>query len=58
MLLDDTDVAGAGGTLYDTYGITDAGALAVVRPDGYIGVVAPLTGVDVLNAYFARFSVL
>ncbi|KAI0738661.1 FAD binding domain-containing protein [Daedaleopsis nitida] len=59
VLLDDTDMyarAGAGG--YDAYGIDPhAGAIVVVRPDGYVGIVAPFERVDHVNAYFAAFMV-
>lgn len=38
--------------VYDVYGVvTNQGALAVVRPDGYIGVVATLEDVDRLERY-------
>ncbi|KAI9455214.1 FAD binding domain-containing protein [Russula earlei] len=44
VLLDDTDVTGThGGRIYERYGIScSAGALAVVRPDGYVGTIVPL----------------
>ena len=59
MLLDDRDVQGAGGTLYTAYGVPrELGALVLVRPDGYVGAVAPLERADVLEAYFARFALL
>ncbi|KAM5541473.1 hypothetical protein V8D89_005027 [Ganoderma adspersum] len=56
-LLDDEDMHGrSGGGGYAKYGIDErAGAIVVVRPDGYIGTVAPLDGVPFLNAYFAAF---
>lgn len=45
-----------GGGGYSKFGI-DAhnGAIIVVRPDGYVGMVAPLDQVDVVDAYFAAF---
>jgi phenol 2-monooxygenase (NADPH) len=53
VLLDDTDVQGNGGKAYETFGVSpSAGALIVVRPDGYVGTIAPLDRVDVLDAYF------
>nr|VWP01573.1 STE/STE11 protein kinase [Ganoderma boninense] len=57
VLLDDEDMHGhSGGGGYAKYGIDEhAGAIVVVRPDGYIGTVAPLDGVPFLNAYFAAF---
>ncbi|KAI0036198.1 FAD binding domain-containing protein [Vararia minispora EC-137] len=56
VLLDDTCVQGNGGRVYATYGISDAGALALVRPDGYVGTVAPLDRLDVVEKYFAAFT--
>jgi phenol 2-monooxygenase len=45
-----------GGKAYETYGISkEVGAIAVVRPDGYVGAIAPLDGIDTLDAYFAGF---
>ena len=57
VLLDDTDVTGTrGGRLHERYGISrSAGALVVVRPDGYVGTIAPLDELVVLDAYFAGF---
>ena len=57
VLLDDTDVTGTrGGRLHERYGISrNAGALVVVRPDGYVGTIAPLDELAVLDAYFAGF---
>ena len=59
VLLDDTDVHGrAGGGGYAEYGIdTHAGAIVVVRPDGYVGMVAPLGEVELVDAYFSAFLV-
>lgn len=57
VFVDDVTVASdAGGKAYATYGIDRrAGAIVVVRPDGYVGLVAPLEDVGVLNTYFASF---
>lgn len=58
FLLDDEDMykrAGGGG--YKTYGIGPDGAIAVVRPDGYVGTVAPLQDLSYLDSYFASFLV-
>lgn len=47
---------GLGGKTYETYGISPGGAVVVVRPDGYVGMVAPLDGSSqYLDAYFSRF---
>ncbi|KZV70845.1 hypothetical protein PENSPDRAFT_685128 [Peniophora sp. CONT] len=56
VLLDDTDVQGNGGKMYETYGISDEGALVIIRPDGYVGTVAGLTDVDKVNSYFREFG--
>jgi phenol 2-monooxygenase (NADPH) len=57
VLLDDTDVTGTyGGKIHERYGISrTAGAIVVVRPDGYVGTIAPLDGLTALDAYFAGF---
>lgn len=56
MLIDDTDVTGSfGGDGYSRYGVGPQGALVVVRPDGYVGAIAPLDKVEELDAYFAPF---
>jgi len=57
VLLDDTDMfkrAGGGG--YERYGVDpERGAVIVVRPDGYVGIVAPYENVEDLEAYFEPF---
>lgn len=58
FLLDDEDMykrAGGGG--YEAYGIGPDGAIVVVRPDGYVGTVAPLQDLPYLDSYFASFMV-
>ena len=58
FLLDDEDMykrAGGGG--YEAYGIGPDGAIVVVRPDGYVGTVAPLQDLPYLDSYFASFLV-
>lgn len=47
----------AGGGGYDAYGIGPDGAIIVVRPDGYVGTVAPLQDLSYLDSYFASFLV-
>ncbi|KAH9945760.1 FAD binding domain-containing protein [Amylocystis lapponica] len=57
VLLDDVDMyrrSRAGGG-YDYYGVDPHGAIVVVRPDGYIGTVAPFEHLDDINQYFASF---
>ncbi|THU93886.1 hypothetical protein K435DRAFT_724952 [Dendrothele bispora CBS 962.96] len=54
--LDDTNYTGQiGGKTYSTYGIGTSGAMVVVRPDGYVGMVTPLNGVADLSQYFTSF---
>lgn len=55
----DTDLLGrvAGGG-YAKYGIDPhAGAIVVIRPDGYVGTVTPLHRADELKVYFGPFLV-
>ncbi|KAI0701479.1 FAD binding domain-containing protein [Cytidiella melzeri] len=57
VLTDDMDMfRRTGGNGYEAYGIdTLRGAIVVVRPDGYVGMVAPLDGTQDVNQYFASF---
>lgn len=56
VFLDDTDASGSfGGGGYSYYGVGPEGALVAVRPDGYVGAIAPLDHVGGLDAYFASF---
>jgi len=56
VLVDDMDMHGrSGGGGYDAYGVDVHGALVVVRPDGFVGVVAPFEHLNVLDKYFASF---
>ncbi|KAI0730595.1 FAD binding domain-containing protein [Earliella scabrosa] len=59
VLLDDTDMyARVGGDGYVTYGIdAQQGVIVVVRPDGYVGMVAPFEHLQDVDAYFASFMV-
>ncbi|KAL5492636.1 hypothetical protein ACEPAI_4083 [Sanghuangporus weigelae] len=57
VFVDDVDTQGGkGGKAYLTYGISPEGAVVVVRPDGYVGMVASFEGgaADV-ETYFASF---
>ncbi|TFK48390.1 hypothetical protein OE88DRAFT_1664163 [Heliocybe sulcata] len=57
VVLDDVDVTGKiGGGIYETYGVGPEGAVVVVRPDGYVGVVTPLEDVGSLERYFEGFD--
>ncbi|KDQ13598.1 hypothetical protein BOTBODRAFT_363213 [Botryobasidium botryosum FD-172 SS1] len=44
-----------GGNLYASYGVSDAGAIIVCRPDGYVGMVAALDDLAAIGRYFANF---
>ena len=45
-----------GGQGYETYGIdSEKGTIVVVRPDGYVGIVAPLENTGDINEYFNAF---
>ncbi|KAJ8473756.1 hypothetical protein ONZ51_g7682 [Trametes cubensis] len=59
VFLDDVDITGrVGGEGYAKYRIdSHAGAIAIVRPDGYVGMLAPLSihGVSAITAYFEAF---
>ena len=55
--MDDTDMLGnLGGGGFARFGIDpEAGAIAVVRPDGHVGLVAPCDRMDAVEAYFGGF---
>ncbi|KAG2159492.1 FAD binding domain-containing protein [Suillus bovinus] len=56
VFVDDTDTTGSfGGEGYSYYGVGPEGAVVAVRPDGYVGAIAPLDRIEVLDAYFASF---
>lgn len=57
VLVDDLEIQGIrGGKAYSSYGISpEHGAFVIVRPDGYVGMVAPLDKAADLDAYFAGF---
>ncbi|KAH7890912.1 FAD binding domain-containing protein [Phlebopus sp. FC_14] len=59
VLLDDTDVTRRqGGNAYERFGIDPSiMTLVVVRPDGYVGMVAPSTALDDVDEYFAAFLI-
>ena len=44
-----------GRTAYGTYGISHSGSVVIVRPDGYVGTVAPLDNAEHLDQYFGAF---
>ncbi|KAG6829067.1 hypothetical protein H0H92_005841 [Tricholoma furcatifolium] len=48
----DGQVRASGGDAYIKYGVASTGAVVVVRPDGYVGAMAPFDKLDDLNRYF------
>lgn len=56
MFVDDLDISGVhGGQAYKNFGVGSAGAVVIVRPDGYVGTVAPLSDVGSIFDYFKSF---
>ncbi|KAJ4470473.1 FAD binding domain-containing protein [Lentinula aciculospora] len=57
VLVDDIDMRGitGSGKVYSSLGIDSAGAVIVLRPDGYVAAIAPLDDVPHLSSYFATF---
>ena len=47
-----------GGGGFAAYGINpEAGAIVIVRPDGYVGMIAPYDKMEDLSVYFGSFMV-
>jgi len=58
VYIDDLDVhSRTGGKAYSSYGISPEGAVVVVRPDGYVGLVTSLDDVLEVESYFSGFLV-
>lgn len=56
VFVDDVEIKGIhGGSAYASYGVASEGGIVIVRPDGYVGMVAPLDGAQDLEAYFIGF---
>ena len=54
--MDDKDISGIhGGGAYAKFGINPAGAVVIVRPDGYVGTVAPFDSVHNIDLYLSSF---
>ena len=54
--MDDKDIVGRhGGGAYAKFGINPNGAVVIVRPDGYVEMVAPFDGVHDIDVYFSSF---
>jgi len=55
VFVDQKEVRGnRGGDAYATFGIDPAGVVVIVRPDGYVGTVAPFDQVWDINRYFSK----
>ncbi|KIL69101.1 hypothetical protein M378DRAFT_70250 [Amanita muscaria Koide BX008] len=56
VFVDDKDILELyGGNAYNNYEVDPAGVVVVVRPDGYVGKIAPFDSLDDLDSYFASF---
>ncbi|KAG8900286.1 hypothetical protein FRB99_006141 [Tulasnella sp. 403] len=57
VFVDDIALYGnIGGITYESYGISSEGAVVIVRPDGYVGMVAPFDGSTThFDGYFSQF---
>ena len=53
VLVDDPSAPSAGA--YQTFGITEGGAVVAVRPDGYVGSVVALDDMKKLGEYLSGF---
>ncbi|KAF5334575.1 hypothetical protein D9758_018362 [Tetrapyrgos nigripes] len=58
VFIDDIDITGEfGGKAYANLGIGDEGAIVVVRPDGYVGMVTSLSDAEGVLGYFTPWEV-
>ncbi|KAG2742976.1 hypothetical protein P692DRAFT_20810977 [Suillus brevipes Sb2] len=59
VLIDDMDVTGrSGGGAYARFGIDETEiTMVVVRPDGYVGMIAPSTALESMDKYFGSFLI-
>jgi phenol 2-monooxygenase (NADPH) len=57
VFIDDRDLKGvSGGDGYKNYGIdSKTGAIVIVRPDGYVGMISPLNKTGDIAMYFGSF---
>jgi phenol 2-monooxygenase len=55
--MDDLDVTGRlGGGAYHRFGVSEKEiTMVVVRPDGYVGMIAPSTALESMDKYFDSF---
>jgi len=59
VFIDDKDLQGtSGGDGYKNYGIDNkTGAIVIVRPDGYVGMISPLDKISDIDVYFGSFAI-
>ncbi|THU89176.1 hypothetical protein K435DRAFT_969217 [Dendrothele bispora CBS 962.96] len=58
VFIDDVDITGEqGGKAYENFGIGPEGAVVIVRPDGYVGLVTTLHGVQEIFEYFRAWEI-
>ena len=59
VLLDDSDVTRRlGGGAYKRFGIDPRTVtLVIIRPDGYVGMIAPASEFEDVDSYFAAFMI-
>ena len=58
IFIDDKDLQGSGGDGYKNYGIdSKTGAIVIVRPDGYVGMISPLDKISDIDVYFGSFAI-
>ena len=58
VFIDDKDLQGSGGDGYKNYGIdSKTGAIVIVRPDGYVGMISPLDKISDIDVYFGSFAI-
>jgi phenol 2-monooxygenase len=57
--MDDIDVTGRlGGGAYNRFGIDEKEiTMIAVRPDGYVGMIAPSTALESMDKYFGSFLI-
>lgn len=58
-MIDDTDITERlGGGAYERFGIDEKEiTMVIVRPDGYVGMIAPSTALESINKYFGSFLI-
>ncbi|KAF9466163.1 FAD binding domain-containing protein [Collybia nuda] len=57
VFIDDQEARGRrGGDAYTNYGIYPTGVVVIVRPDGYVGMIAPFDKLQDVDQYFRGFT--